>query len=929
LFLCDSFGRYEDHKSREGLAKSEHSEGFGASHRERSELGEKCTLESLLPSMLDDSAQLSASVNRSSLSREQISSAESVVSSPSADVVAKGWLSKQLQGFNPHADRSFIFGGKRPTLLEEFELMRHVPEVERSDFVVSVARHALNHRELRPVLIPALRQLSYFLNQDQRIEVITNLAKEKSMHAACTAIAYVLIGSESRRNILSILKKLSDGGVVLRSQHALDETCAIASLGAQLLRVRFPKLCSKYASHPKMIRDRRDAVRAALDDSIDVILKSEWKKTKAGARFLKNLKLTIKDFEARYRDASSFAEKREAVNATIIRVRLENRFFKRLSESGLLSHGQPRHWKVDELKVMEKVLCALPETAVIYTPRLQLFQRVFGFSEARHKDDPAVYSRESGIQLTDEVFRRDRYGRMKKAAFYIAHEIGHALADILLGSKNEYRSNWKTPQYVGYLYPREFLALSGWQEVRSRYQIQGETVKIAGHPPLSLGVAHLIDGEVREYRFNDYDTKLYVHSAAAPFPQGEYSRTNPDEDWAETFANYVASPHALISHQALGRFWHMESLFRMHDRATNLLERARDYESSTARATRAHSIKEQAPRSGWANAFLKLPIINKAWVLLGAENHFDDDHALRRDTFRDLMKRSSKDIERRFERALQRAPRRARESLIAEWGQYRPAALRALIALQHGHRVVVFADRSDGVGRTRAQDPLRAELALFLGEHFDPCRLYLLSDNDKTRRLQQPTPLKRAGVLLSEFCSGTSIRPDGTTKTLAQIPQHVYYYDISAERISWCAERLSQQGLLSKITFINVSNESSEELARRYVQGYSVNRRDELHIFACDGCLVSLGAKYGIIDKDTGEKVNTVTAAQFATKPTVSYWLEREVTQRMPKNSKHSHTIKHARYVWDESEFNNVSAVLAHVTEGREQHRMFKTGYGE
>jgi hypothetical protein len=857
-------------------------------------------------------------------------------------VIAKVWLSAKLDTLNVAAEKLELFKNRNLTVLGKFELLRHVDSGSRVNFLREVAEHALLDHRTRGVLSSNICQMSFFLDKKEKVQVISSLLSAGRRSGASAIIGQIIMSSRTRDEAISLINKVGYDKLSERRSSVLKEILAICYLGKSLVSLSMPTTCSKYVSHKGMLHKKYLEIQAVLNKAIAYTNEPEYKGTSTRREYNQAMRTALKCLQKSYiesREAASVKGMREAINVAILRYSLEARYVLTLTGSKAAGGVEARIWNADEIRQVTSVLTKITEGLMLFTPRVFEIQRVAHFTGDYAYAAATIDDYSGCIQLTDITFLSSKNSLNTKdqssLSYFLLHELGHALSGSLMKSSKEVGSSGNQNNFHSYIFGEDFFDLSGWEIEKLPYEIidGGKSVKL-GHRVHALDTLVEVNGKIREYRYNETYKTLYFHRGMGNYTSS-YARTDPYEDWADTFSAYACSTDNSIEkapenttekliEKAPEKFLYMECLFRLYDSNKEML----NYLVARSPLSRLPARVEGAGLSSEHHISLKLfnrlSLIERHALAAVASQANDLQSMPVADMVSSYLSTSEQSLTRNFLRRLDRHPRRARSELQQILETYNPSVLKALQLLEKGHRLAIFADRGDSAIGERvsspAQNPLREALSSFLGDYFDPSLLYLLSDPHKSARLNKSSNVEKAATILAEFARGSSVRAGGIVKPRRYLVERIHYYDVSSQRISQISQILKTDGLLAKFTFTNVKQYVAQDLAEQLLKTVPGSARNDLHVFALDGCLVNLDPRYRVIYKETGQVLREIKLNEYFLNPDPEYWIANAVAQfsGLPKRN-----LRKA-IQWDDGDFFDSVRVRNQVRSGLELNRMFR-----
>jgi len=232
-------------------------------------------------------------------------------------------------------------------------------------------------------------------------------------------------------------------------------------------------------------------------------------------------------------------------------------------------------WTIDHLYDVERVLEAIPEGHLLFTPLLRDIKLVetlgYGVLGARYVDGRIKLST---LTLNLEQLSNNYEGE-SSLAIVLAHEIGHGV-QIGSGPSGIYYPRGGDPFFgagEAILDFNEWMEISQWTVYqRERYQVdsQSRSVILDG-VRLPLGVPVTFGGEEIVLQHNPWGNVLTSYRADSEFSNRWYAKTSPWEDFAEAFSEYLFLPERLIQ-DAPNKFLHLELEYRRYSGNLEMME---------------------------------------------------------------------------------------------------------------------------------------------------------------------------------------------------------------------------------------------------------------------------------------------------------------------------------------------------------------------
>jgi hypothetical protein len=300
---------------------------------------------------------------------------------------------------------------------------------------------------------------------------------------------------------------------------------------------------------------------------------------------------------------TSYGRLREFVNDATRRLALERSDGIRLFQS----HKLPEKdlWKPQLVERFVAALRLIPESERIMTPNLRDFILTQSSNDAERRQSGRIAFNYPGSLFQ---WRDPRYEGVSSFLRLVLHEVAHG---IQLGHQGRLQ---KWVQATGEILSpnnplidlKGFCEISGWRALGwfdSSHFVGKEGVNLNGqlyplgrpvtiHFPISpdLGVPQRQERVVLRRGAGNF---LYCHDVYAPFSLNSYAFSEPAEDWAEAFTEYIICPDRLIN-LAPQKFYYMEIHFRLYrsagdyDRLAAVSKALRSPAGSVAPEPRTH-----------------------------------------------------------------------------------------------------------------------------------------------------------------------------------------------------------------------------------------------------------------------------------------------------------------------------------------------------
>lgn len=412
----------------------------------------------------------------------------------------------------------------------------------------------------------------HFTSQSERELLIKRLLSSENPASKADYIEALLEGSKNLTELKETIDSVGADRLLALGDSGVKEAVATGVLLSELSSMELPELPVANASQAEL-SEFLDAMGQALSDRIEAV---EAHDELRGSRAYNEAKSAL-EFDLRYLNqdratATSVEQLRELGDTLRTMVEVESRFGVSLTHTE--SGPDARRWTSKDVKEIKQLLEHFPEDTLLFTPILHDIKRVDeiqGAYAARYWDGVI---RVADICIDDQFIQR-AYGVGSSLQLVLAHEIGHGIQLGLHPSSLEQTPDGGVEFSKGDpIYDfAEWMEISGWT-VYSPDDVEilngGQSAQI-GDQEYPIGVPVDIDGTsvILQYQRG----LLYSFDTDAPFSLDPYSRTNPWEDFAEAFCEYIMIPERLIEF-APEKFIFLEKEFRLYDDQLELMRNA-------------------------------------------------------------------------------------------------------------------------------------------------------------------------------------------------------------------------------------------------------------------------------------------------------------------------------------------------------------------
>ncbi len=394
---------------------------------------------------------------------------------------------------------------------------------------------------------------------EEKVALINELIEAPQVSHRGKIISQILKSAQDLYELYYLVQKVGPDSLLALKNSETNELAAKALISTSLLALPIPAKFQGRALR-KTAAENLAAIKSCLKDQAQICraLSREYPALAKSAYFKHSLE-TI-DYNLKYLAKTMLSrpkglimpagQLREFGNSLIDKIKIESRYGLLLTNLRDNNGRSLPFWNCELLGELKTILAAIPEWALLFTPRLREIKLTLfdgGLQGLRSSDGLIEISLET-------YFRKDyrkAYPGQNGFRMVLAHEIGHA---IQLGSHNRAKLAADKQHIVNggdpiYDFER-FMALSGWKVIpRGNYRelIENQSVLLynakGSWSRYPLGIPNREDDKVIVY--SAAEGKLFSYNRKAGFADDQYSRASPWEDWATCFSEYLFAPQRL------------------------------------------------------------------------------------------------------------------------------------------------------------------------------------------------------------------------------------------------------------------------------------------------------------------------------------------------------------------------------------------------
>jgi hypothetical protein len=601
-----------------------------------------------------------------------------------------------------------------------------------------------------------------------------------------------------------------------------------------------------------------------------------------------NIRLIARERE----EADDAAEFRELANSIAAKLKLEFRYGVAITLRQERGQRLVDLWSTSEVAEIDRTLRRFPECLVVLSKHLETIRKtpddelstptetVFGLWIAK---DGTIQLRE-GLHVDSET--RKAYGNKSPLGVILTHEFAHVYEsdrgyDIAQAKLEDGRN---PPLF----HSSEYRRISGWSVVEpSKYRIThgGKSAVIDG---VSYRVAHdvaKLEGKDVFLVYHADTRKMFSHPVRAEWSIDDYSRANPSEDFAVSFAEYFRLPRQLAEF-APSKFLLLEEHFQKYARNPRIMALVSTSRTSRERhevPTEVHRPVPQERREQFerfmAERFDQMTGGERAWVLANLTFVKED----RTDTsqiyplYRAYKEKEPRIVRAQFSRCLvDPALYDATGDIVFDvLKTYKPAHLALLAAKIRGAELGVLTLRS---GREGNLGHINA-LAQFAGYDFMQRNLYFVSDETLNLRVRHlPSGAARKAQILEDFAAGEYRTATGEIQPLHRRYDRVIFYEDEQRNLEAAREK-ARQFPAGRLVIIDANRIDPERIWRGICQTLRNGEvkphhsAREIVFFDLDGTMFDVAATINLVNQRNGTIVRRLTQHEFSAKPEAA-WIE-------------------------------------------------------
>ncbi len=761
----------------------------------------------------------------------------------------------------------------------------------------------------------------------EKIKIAEELLSKGAKGHNLTSLVTVLRSSKDIHELNEVMESLGYGNLQkVRSIRVLD-LIAQVKIGQALRDLELPDE-PHYNSNRVTILHCLSAIESRLKKAQRIIkADSILVRSHTATDFLDIVKEDLKLLRQARREAESVGELRELAYTLLEKIPLEFQYKVSIKNSTNPDQiAQP--WTRDEISDLAQVLNLFNEGKILFNGMLKEICKVSVCQgeEDSNDDVHGKWGQNGIIELNPRSIASDiiesNYENVSALQCVLAHELGHMLQ---LGSRAYVYHGPKSGVVLGPTLPisdfDEYLRISGWSIIDSSlYQLihdkqaiilDGDTYRLDDHPVDFKGTSIFLS-------YKEDLGVLLAYRSNAQFSLHRYSKTDPWEDYAEAFSEYMLLPERLIKfapkkfkffEQEYGRY--SEDLIIM-DRLDQALSKQiasytrstlhqKDYQLGAVPKTlqgipsldinygrSVNRVKDELfyfnnPRlENFLNErFLRMTSGEQSWILANLISKTEGRRGGTGvyDLYGHLKKCRREVREISFRRYINDPYGREdiADLFLDIFRTYHPAHLSAFIAVVKGEEIGLLTGRSSRDGNTA----VIAAAERYFGTPLSIQNIYFVNDPVLNQRIRHlPDTASKKVEIVKNFVTSSYTSPEGDEKRMPKEYERVIVYDDERKNLSAFRDFQAITRCSEKLRIVDVQRLNHESLwssvLHRLCRGEvdQSKPRSIIHLFDIDGTLLTTNAHYKVIDKRTGDIKRSISQSEWADHPTHEYWLD-------------------------------------------------------
>lgn len=464
---------------------------------------------------------------------------------------------------------------------------------ERRSVLQELLRPAITNSSYRAYLCRKLPHLLYFVPIEERAQLLQSVLV-LTQRRVKSALAFAVVRSaHDKQELKELLPSRTITKVLSLKHKELSEIAAKVIIIRRFELTPFPKALSRcytaqVVAEPKKarekVRERLLEIHAALTarladlDSLELLRNLRTtKEFKRGLReALKIIKPHVAIDDSLPRRRLSRYDGAQLANFLSFKVRTEIGYGVWFANGAFREQQKPHAWTRADIKRTLPAFAHIPEGHILMTPLLHQFLR---------GNDPTNFGSRAptgAIWLTDQ-HRTDHsmshcFGGIHSTVVVAIHEMAHA---IQIGNGAQ-ETGWKTSgELVSPADPlfdfAAFCQLSKWRVITERpwMRAYNNDAVLIDRQLLPIARPTTYRGEevvIRHFHEPSNGGTLLSHAANAKFGLRAPANTDPWEDWAEGFCEYMLTPRRFVE-LSPEKFLYFHLHFRKYEESSPIVRR--------------------------------------------------------------------------------------------------------------------------------------------------------------------------------------------------------------------------------------------------------------------------------------------------------------------------------------------------------------------
>lgn len=459
---------------------------------------------------------------------------------------------------------------------ELLEVLAYSASESRTNCVRAMLYLATLYPDVQGFVVAKLNNMLHFVGTPERISILSEIIQREKDPNAAVQVQQMLLGSFDLKQLKDVVAGAGERKLLAIGRPEVKELLAYAAILPLTRQVKIPARLASTSTRAD-VKEQWAKLQESINKIGEICLEQEhYRASPLAKRLLKIANLHLTEIKCLSEESSTLAEQIKACNCLRAKCGLEFLYGIQLANERHTPAGDYRRWEEKEIQEIKEVLERIPEGRVLFTPKLNSIQRVksLGQHVLGQRFDNGI------IRIADEAINhpyvKKAYQGHSSLQITLTHELGHSvqLGAVGAGLEEKGDSFVFIPGEPAYNFD-EFMNLSGWSLIgEKRYKIEnhGLSVVLDGEH-LPLGLPTKLRGEYIMLVYNQ--GLLLSYRLDGQFSLIDYSRSNPWEDWAEGFCEYVMLPERLILF-APQKFLYFEQEFRKYAADKSLLRQLQE-----------------------------------------------------------------------------------------------------------------------------------------------------------------------------------------------------------------------------------------------------------------------------------------------------------------------------------------------------------------